>query len=304
VLRAGAVSIAAKDGESTLDFVSEDNITEIAMRRWATAHDPRLAKLMPALVKHLHAFAREVQLTHEEWLAAIQWITAVGQISDDKRMEAILASDVLGLSMLTVMMNGRLPDGATPHTVLGPFHIEGSPDMAQDGDLSADLPGEKLYVSGVVTDLHGKPIAGAKLDVWQADDEGVYESQIPGADVRLRGIYRTDAEGRYGLWTVAPRGYSIPMDGPVGALIERTEISHYRPAHVHAIVSAPGHQTLITHLFREGAQYLENDVVFGVRAPLIVRFDPRPAGPAPGGVTQPAPYWTAQYDFVLAPAES
>jgi len=283
--------------EEALDFVTEDNITEMAMRRWATAHDPRLARILPALVKHLHAFAREVQLTHEEWIAGIQWITSVGQISDDKRMEAILASDVL-----TVMMNGRLPDAATPHTVLGPFHIDGSPEMDKDGDLSAGIEGEKLYVSGTVRDLDGQPIVGAELDVWQADADGAYEAQLEDSGARLRGIFKTDAEGRYGLWTITPRGYSVPMDGPVGKLIEQTEISHFRPAHVHAIVKAPGRQTLITHLFREGAEYLDRDVVFGVRAPLITPFARHEAGPTPTGESSADPYCTVEYDFVLAPA--
>ena len=284
-----------------MDFVTEDNITELAMRRWATAHDPRLARVMPALIKHLHAFAREVQLTHEEWLAEIQWITQLGQISDDKRMEAILASDVFGLSMLTVMINGRLPEGATPHTVIGPFHIEGSPEMERDGDLSEGLEGEKLYVSGAVRGLDGKPIAHATLDVWQADADGAYEAQLGAEQPYLRGVFKTDADGRYGLWTVAPRGYAIPMDGPVGALIGKTDISYFRPAHVHAMVSAPGCQTLITHLFREGAEYLESDVVFGVRAPLITPFRRHGPGTAPTGQTMAEPYSTVEYDFVLAP---
>ncbi len=285
-----------------MDFVSEDNITEIAMRRWATARDPRLAKLMPALIKHLHAFAKEVELTTEEWMAGIQWITAVGQISDEKRLEAILASDVFGLSMLVVMMNSRIPGPATPPTVLGPFHIEGSPELDKDANLGAGIEGEKLYVSGMVRDLEGRSIPGAQLDVWQADSEGAYEAQIPDCDVRLRGIFRADAAGRYGLWTIAPKGYAIPMDGPVGHLIEQTEISHYRPAHVHAIVTAEGYHPLVTHLFREGAPYLENDVVYGVRAPLITPFRRHEPGPAPGGQTLAEPYVTVEYDFILAPA--
>ena len=285
-----------------MDFVNEDTITEIAMRRWATARDPRLARIMPALIKHLHAFAKEVELTTDEWLAGIQWLTAVGQISDDKRLEAILASDVFGLSMLVVMMNSRIPGLATPPTVLGPFHIEGSPHLDKDADLGAGIVGEKLYISGVVRDLDGKPIPGAELDVWQADGEGAYEAQIPDCDVRLRGVFRADEAGRYGLWTIAPKGYAIPMDGPVGHLIEQTEISHYRPAHVHAIVGAAGYQTLVTHLFREGAPYLESDVVYGVREPLITPFRRHEPGPGPGGQVLAEPYCTVEYDFVLAPA--
>jgi len=285
-----------------VDFVSEDNITEIAMKRWGTAKNPRTAQLMKALIKHLHAFAREVELTPEEWMAGIQWITAVGQISDDKRMEAILASDVFGLSMLVVMMNGRLPSGATPHTVLGPFHIDGSPELPKDADLSEGVEGEKLYVSGVVKGLDGKPIANAVLDVWQADAEGVYEAQLPGSEDYLRGVFRTDKDGRYGLWTIAPKGYAIPMDGPVGKLIEQTEISYYRPAHFHAIVAADGYQPVITHLFRKDAPFLENDVVFGVRQPLITPFHIHQPGTGPGGKAMKQPYATVEYDFVLAPA--
>ena len=285
-----------------MDLVDEKTITEIAMRRWGTARNPRLAKIMPLLIKHLHDFAREAELTPEEWIAGIQWLTAVGQISDDKRMETILASDVFGLSMLVVMMNAKTPAGATPNTVLGPFHIDGSPEMPKDADMSEGIEGEKLYVSGVVRGLDGKPIANAVLDVWQADQDGAYESQIPGADERLRAIYRTDDQGRYGLWTIAPKGYAIPMDGPVGELIEQTDISYYRPSHFHALVLAPGYQPLVTHLFREGAPYLENDVVFGVRQPLITPFKKHEPGEAPGGRRIDDPWYTADYDFVLAPA--
>jgi hydroxyquinol 1,2-dioxygenase len=285
-----------------VDFVSEDNITEMAMKRWSTAKNPRLAQIMKAFVKHLHAFAREVELTPEEWIAGIKWVTAVGQISDEKRMEAILASDVFGLSMLVVMMNGRLPEAATPHTVVGPFHIDGSPEFENGADLSEGVEGEKLYVTGVVRGMDGKPIPDAVLDVWQADADGVYEAQLNGAEDYLRGVFRTDKDGRFGLWTIAPKGYSIPMDGPVGELIAQTDISHYRPAHFHAIVAAKGYQPVITHLFRQGAPYLENDVVFGVRQPLITEFKRHEAGPAPGGKVMKQPYATVDYDFILAPA--
>ena len=162
-----------------MQLVTEDNITELAAARWSTARDPRLAELMGALVRHLHAFAREVRLTEDEWMAAMQWLTRAGQISDDKREEFILASDVLGLSMLVVQMNHRLDPAATPATVLGPFHIAGSPELEFGADMSQGLPGTSLYISGTVRDLDGKAIGGAVLDVWQADTDGAYEAQLP-----------------------------------------------------------------------------------------------------------------------------
>ena len=171
-----------------MQLVTENNITELAGERWATARDPRLAELMPALVRHLHAFAREVRLTEDEWMAAIQWLTRTGQISNDKREEFILASDVLGLSMLVVQMNHRFDPAATPATVLGPFHIEGSPELGFGEDMSEGVQGIPLYLHGTVRDLDGKPVAGGVLDVWQADTDGAYESQLPEIDeARLPG---------------------------------------------------------------------------------------------------------------------
>jgi hydroxyquinol 1,2-dioxygenase len=283
-----------------VQLVTEDNITALAVDRWATAADPRLAELMTALVRHLHDFAREVRLTEAEWMAAVRWLTRTGQISDEKREEFILASDVLGLSMLVVQMNHRLDPRATPATVLGPFHIEGSPELGYGADMSDGLPGTPLYVHGTVRDLDGEPVAGAVLDVWQADNEGLYESQYADVDeARLRGKYTTRDDGGYCLRTVAPLGYTIPMDGPVGELVSRTGISHFRPAHVHFLLAVPGFEPLITHLFQAGAEYLDSDVVFGTKAELVVEFEEREPGPTPDGGTLDRPWLEARYDFVL-----
>jgi hydroxyquinol 1,2-dioxygenase len=285
-----------------VQLITEDNITDLAVERWATARDPRLAELMTALVRHLHAFAREVQLTEAEWMAAVQWLTRTGQISDDKREEFILASDVLGLSMLVVQMNHQLDPAATPATVLGPFHIEGSPELGFGADMSQGLPGAALYLQGSVRDLDGKPVAGAVLDVWQADTEGLYESQVADVDeARLRAKYTTREDGSYCVRTIAPLGYSIPMDGSVGDLIGRTAISHFRPAHIHFLINVPGFEPLITHLFQEGAPYLDSDVVFGTKQELVVAFEQREPGPTPDGGESTEPWLEARYDFVLQP---
>ena len=287
-----------------MQLVTEDNITELAAARWATAHDPRTAEVMTALVRHLHAFAREVRLTEAEWMAAMQWLTRTGQISNEKREEFILASDVLGLSMLVVQMNHRLDPAATPATVLGPFHIAGSPPLEFGADMSDGLPGTPLYVHGTVRDLDGKPVGGAVLDVWQTDTEGRYESQIAEIDeARLRAKFTTREDGTYCVKTIAPLGYSIPMDGPVGELIHRTDISHFRPAHIHFLIDVPGYETLITHLFQEGADYLDSDVVFGTKQELVVRFDEQEPGPTPAGGESAEPFLVAEYDFVLQAKE-
>ncbi|HWI87287.1 MAG TPA: dioxygenase [Sphingomonas sp.] len=287
-----------------MEFATEENITAQAEERWATVHDPRLRQFMTAAVRHAHAFVREVEPTHEEWLAATEYLAAVGRISDAKRKEFILLSDVLGISMLVVMINGRKPAGATPDTVLGPFHIEDSPTLVAGADLSDGLPGEPVFISGRVRDLDGRPLPDVLLDIWQADSDGVYEAQIPDSDARLRALQRTDADGRYAFWTIAPKGYAIPMDGPVGTLIERTDIAYFRPSHIHFLLSAPGYQTIITHLFREGAEYIDRDVVFGTRRELVVPFVEHNPGKAPDGTTVRTPFLTVEYDFVLAPVSA
>jgi len=285
-----------------VQLITESNITGLAEERWRTADTARLGEIMSSLVHHLHAFARDVELTEDEWMAAIQWLTATGRLSDDKRQEFILASDVLGLSMLVVQMNHRFAGDATPATVLGPFHIPHSPPLAFGGDMSDGLPGQPLYITGTVTDTDGAPIGGAVLDVWQADSDGNYESQIVDIDeARLRALYTTREDGSYCVRTIAPLGYSIPMDGTVGDLLRHTHISHFRPAHVHFLIDVPGCERLITHLFRAGAEYLDDDVVFGTKEGLVVGFEPHAPGPTPDGVESEVPFLVARFDFVLQP---
>ena len=284
-------------------FVNEDNITDLAIKRWSTARSPRVAELMTALVRHIHDYAREVELTSDEWMAAIEWLTATGQISNDKRQEFILASDVVGLSMLVVQMNNRFAQEATPATVLGPFHIDGSPPAPFGFDMSEGITGTPLFITGKVTDTTGTPIPGAILDVWQADASGTYEAQMPEIDeARLRAKYQAREDGTYCVRTIAPLGYTIPMDGPVGTLIERTEISEYRPAHVHFMFDEPGYKKLITHLFQKDTDYLDSDVVFGVKDALIVPFTEHAPGQAPDGRVVEEPFLVANFDFALQPA--
>ena len=285
-----------------MQLVTEENITNLAGDRWGTAHDPRLAEIMTALVRHVHDFAREVRLTEAEWMTAMLWLTRTGQISDEKRLEFILASDVLGLSMLVVQMNHRFDDRATPATVLGPFHIEGSPELDFGGDMAEGIPGRPLYIHGMVRNLDGRPVANAVLDVWQADADGAYESQLDVDEARLRGKYTTREDGSYCVRTIAPTGYTIPMDGTVGELMSRTEISHYRPAHVHFLVTATTYEALITHLFEQGAEFLDSDVVFGTKAELVVPFVARDSGATPDGGKSSEPWVDARYDFVLQPS--
>jgi hydroxyquinol 1,2-dioxygenase len=281
--------------------VTEENITELAEQRWGTARDPRTAEVLTSLVRHLHAFARDVRLTEDEWMAGIQWLTRSGQMSDEKRQELILASDVLGLSMLVVQMNHDFDERATPATVLGPFFIEGSPALGHGDDMSEGVDGEPLVVHGTVRDLDGRPVAGAVLDVWQADADGAYEAQLEVDEARLRGTFRSRDDGTYCVRTIAPKGYTIPMDGTVGDLISRTEISEYRPAHVHFMVKADGFEPLITHLFEQGAPYLDTDVVFGTKQELVVPFERRAAGVTPAGVALDRPWLEARFDVVLQP---
>jgi hydroxyquinol 1,2-dioxygenase len=283
-----------------MPYVTEANLTDIVGERWKDIPDPRLRQVMGAAIKHLHAFVREVEPTQSEWAAAIDFLTRIGKMCDDKRQEFILFSDVLGVSMLVDAINNRLATAATPTTVEGPFHVANAPVMDDGANMAKGAPGIPCFVVGKVRDLDGRPVANATLDLWQTDGEGLYEAQRDVTEPWMRGLYRSQADGSYVVRTVAPIGYTIPMDGPVGQLMQKTDISHMRPAHIHFCVDSPGYHRLITHLFQRGCPYIETDVVYGVKEPLIVDFAKQPAGSkAPNGETINEPFYVVKYDFVL-----
>lgn len=283
-----------------MPYVNEQNLTQVAMQRWSDIPDPRLRKVMSALVKHVHAFVREIEPTQAEWATAIDWLTRTGQMCSAKRQEFILTSDVLGVSMLVDAINHRRPSGATPSTVEGPFHVPNAPPMANGANMAAGAPGIPCFVTGTVRGLSGEPVAGAVLDLWQTDGEGLYEDQRDVNGPWMRGLYRSQPNGSYLIRTVAPIAYTIPMDGTVGELMNRTNISHMRPAHIHFAIDAPGYHGLVTHLFQAGDEFIETDVVYGVKEPLIVAFEKKPAGStAPNGEILNEPFYVVPYDFVL-----
>ncbi|MGX7894901.1 dioxygenase family protein [Tsuneonella sp. HG222] len=287
-----------------MDHATLDSITDIAAHRWKTrSTDPRTAQLMESLVRHLHAFARENELTLGEWFEATEWMSRTGRISDAKRKEFILASDVLGLSMLLELMHDGKPGGATQNSLLGPFYIEDSPLIGYGERLPgiADGDGEPLIVSGTVSDLAGNPLAGALIDVWQNDAEGTYEAQLERCEAPYhRAKIRTRDDGSYMFRTVVPVDYSIPTDGPVGQLIGRTTISDVRPAHIHFKVEADGHAPLVTHVFDGRSKSLATDPVFGTRDGLLLDFAECPAGTAPNGDAIDRPFRAVALDFRLA----
>jgi hydroxyquinol 1,2-dioxygenase len=281
--------------------ITEHNITDAVIARFDKCDDPRLKEVLGALVRHLHDFVRETKLTEEEWMRGIQFLTATGHKTDDKRQEFILLSDTLGISMLTVAQNHSAPAGATEATVFGPFHVDGAPPYDNGADMAAGAPGEPLYIDAVVRSLDGTPIAGAVVDVWQADEEGFYDVQRPGlSHMQARGVFRTDAQGRFRVRSILPVAYPVPTDGPVGQMLVASGRHPWRPAHVHFMLQAPGHETLITHVFRRGDPYLDSDVVFGVRASLVADFVPHAAGTGPHAES-PMPYHTLDFAFTLVP---
>jgi hydroxyquinol 1,2-dioxygenase len=283
-------------------YVTEDNLTDIALERWNRVPDPRLRQVMTALIRHLHAFVREIEPTEQEWFQAIEWLTRTGKLCTDKRQEFILASDVLGVSMLVDAINHRFASAATPTTVEGPFHVANAPEFDFGGNMAGAAPGIPCYVYGAVRGLDGTPIGGAVLDLWQTDGEGYYEAQrgnVQGA--WMRGLYRTRPDGSFLVRTVAPIAYSIPMDGTVGELVDKAKIPYMRPAHIHFCVEAPGYRRLVTHLFQKGDPYIDKDAVYGVKEPLIVDFVYKPSGTTPAGEHSDVPFYEVTFDFVLQP---
>jgi catechol 1,2-dioxygenase len=267
--------------------VGAADITEAVIRRFDACPDPRLREIMQAFVEHLHGFVSQVELTPEEWSAAIRILTATGDITDERRQEFILWSDTLGVSMLVDALANPLPGGATESTVLGPFYVPGSPLRAfGESMLVEGSAGTPAWVHGRVLDTAGQPIAGAELDLWQNDADMLYAVQKHECpEDHLRGRYRTREDGSFAFIAVRPVPYPIPDDGPVGRMLSATGRHPWRPAHIHAVVRAPGYRTVVTHLFDEESEYLDSDTVFAVKPSLLRKFversadDPeRPAG--------------------------
>jgi catechol 1,2-dioxygenase len=281
---------------------TETSITESVLRSLEGTPDGRLKEVMTSLIRHLHAFIREVELTEAEWMQAIQFLTRVGQMCDERRQEFILLSDTLGVSMLVDAINHRADGGATESTVLGPFYREGARELPAGASISLDGRGEPVVITGRVLSTDGTPLADAVLDVWQGNDNGLYEQQDPGQpDMNLRGRFRTDAEGRYALVAIKPVSYPVPDDGPVGQMLRALGRHPYRPAHIHFIVSAEGHAPLTTHLFAKGDPYLDSDVVFGTKDSLVVDFVRHDSPEEAARLGVRAPFSTVEYDFVLKP---
>jgi hydroxyquinol 1,2-dioxygenase len=279
----------------------EQELTETVVASFAGTPDERLRTLMTALTRHLHAFAREVRLTEDEWGAAIGFLTDAGHITDDKRQEFILLSDVLGLSMQTITINHAAHGDVTESTVLGPFFVAGSPEIEPGGDLAFGAPGEPCWVEGSVRDAAGRPVAGALLEVWEADEDGFYDVQYADTRTAARGHLVTGADGGFRFWALTPTPYPIPADGPVGRLLAATGRSPMRAPHLHFMVSAPGFRTLITHIFVEGGS-LGGDSVFGVRESLVKPFV-RSDGPTPDGRVVDGSWTQVRFDIVLAGAD-
>jgi catechol 1,2-dioxygenase len=294
------------DGQDKMRHsTTEDDITATVLARFAATPDPRLRQIMLGLIKHLHAFVKEVELTEAEWFQAIEILTEAGKMCSDKRQEFILFSDTLGVSMVVDLIDHRKPEGATESTVFGPFHRLGAPEMPAGGNIAhRDTVGVPALVCGRVLDLDGKPVAGAELDVWQAQTNGLYDSQDQTPDnLHMRGKFRTDAEGRYLLRTVVPVNYPIPSDGPVGAMLRATGRHPWRPAHIHFVVTADGYDSVTTHIFDRRDPYLESDAVFAVKESLICDFTKHDTPTAEAkrlGIA--GPVYTAEFNFVLKPA--
>ena len=284
-------------------FTTQDDITAEVLRRFERTPDPRLREIMLSLTQHLHQFVKDVRLVEGEWWKAIEFLTRTGQMCSDKRQEFILLSDTMGISMLVDLISNGKPPGATESTVFGPFYREGGPVLPAGANMAEGAAGgTPTIIHGRVLDMDGKPIANAMLDVWQADPEGLYDSQRPDLEeLHMRGIYHSDAQGNYLIRTMRPVHYQIPTDGPVGDMLAATKRHPWRPAHVHFKVTAPGYQSLTTHLFDDVDEYLDSDAVFGVKDSLICKFplhETRDADAEKFGIEPP--FCTTKYDFVLA----
>ncbi|MHA6739093.1 dioxygenase family protein [Rhodococcus erythropolis] len=288
--------------EDQLQAQRERELTDRVLASWAGTSDERLAQILNSLTEHLHAFVREVRLTEVEWTRGIEFLRAVGDVTDDKRQEFILLSDVFGVSMQTVTVANLAVGDATEATVFGPFFVDDSPRIEHGGDLSAGASGQPCWIEGTVTDTVGAPVPGARIEVWEADDDGFYDVQYDDGRLAARGHLFADEDGRYRLWGLTPTPYPIPHDGPVGALLEASGRSPMRPAHLHFMVTAAGKRSLITHIFVRGGEFTDSDAVFGVKDSLITDFvEQTHQLPTPDGRDLAGRSWSrVRFDIVLA----
>lgn len=284
----------------------EQSLVDTVVASFDKTEDPRLRQLMQSLTRHLHAFIREVRLTEEEWNAGIAFLTAAGHITDDTRQEFILLSDVLGASMQTIAINNQAHKSATEATVFGPFFVTDAPEIPIGGDIAGEAAGQPCWVEGTVTDTEGRPVPGARIEVWEADEDGFYDVQYTDHRIAGRAHLFSDEDGKYAFWGLTPTPYPIPHDGPVGKMLEATGRSPVRASHLHFMVTAAGLRTLVTHIFVEGDPQIDiGDSVFGVKESLIKRFELQaPGTPAPDGRDLSGLDWArTRFDIVLAPAE-
>lgn len=281
----------------------EERLTTTVLSSFQPTRDPRLKQIMESLVTHLHAFVRDVRLTEDEWNQGIEFLTEVGHITDERRQEFILLSDILGVSMQTINVNNEAYREATEATVFGPFFVEDSPEIAIGGDIAGGAPGQPCWIEGTVKDTDGNPVPGARLEVWEADEDGFYDVQYTDGRVAGRAHLFADEEGKYSFWGLTPTPYPIPHDGPVGRLLGATGRSPMRASHLHFLVSAPKLRTLVTHIFVSGEDGIWLDSVFGVKESLIKDFvEQLPGTPAPDGRDLGNTAWArAKFDIVLAP---
>lgn len=295
---------AQPDAETPIGgLFEEERSADIVNARITEQANPRLKEVMSVLTRHLHAAIKEIEPTHDEWFTAIQFLTQTGQICTDWRQEYILLSDVLGATMLVDAINHRRPKGATPNTILGPFYVADAPHYENGATICLDGKGEPTLVRGRVLDTDGKPIAGATLDIWQTNDDGFYDVQQKGIqpDYNLRGLFTSDADGYYAFRTVKPRHYPIPADGPVGKLLGSLGRHPNRAAHLHFIVTAPGYDQVITHIFTPDCPYLHEDTVFGVKKELIAQFTTETDTALAERYGLHTPFLAVHWDFVLNP---
>lgn len=278
-----------------MSYFTEESSVAAVNGRMGEATDPRVREVMASLVAHLHAFVKDIALTQEEWEYAIGFLTRVGQICSEERQEFILLSDTLGVSMLVDAINNRRPAGATENTVFGPFHVANAPIREMGATMNLDGKGESCLFEGRVLELDGSPIAGATVDVWSDNADGFYDVQQPGIQPKWnnRGRFITGPDGNYAFRGIKPVSYPIPDDGPVGQMLAHLGRHPYRPAHIHFMVTGPGHQKLVTHTFVGGDKYLTSDAVFGVKDTLVAPYER-----LEGADTM----WRSPFDFILVPA--